>query len=1142
MAARAFRLGVVVPRSNATRGTRAALWASHENFNLAGREIADALILMRGRSYEIRVKTTKQFCSGSPEDFRLIEADVVQRDALRLCRAAQKRNGVAGSDKGSDKELLSLVQSLYGYIIPSSRLDEDGNPLKGTAQTSCAFAGPLMLPASSGITNCVPIAKAVPIWLTAYHAWRDSLAKKAAAAKKKKKKATKKKARAKKKVTKKATKKAKTPPIPQAIQTAAQAWLSTDQCRLVHMKLSGARPKWIGEVGAGASAWIPRHVKWHAKQVAQATGPAVVIARLTDLGVLPLLDRGLISRQLKPSGLSPWDKMAFKAVCGHLLSWETKGHSQCKEKAKKLEDTKEARALLDPYPQYMKLLIRYETARRAELRARPVEVGKKPSNYHMTKRQVKAWPQLRKTWLKLAEDRSGSELREALKDTLKQAQTEAKDGKFGDPHLYTWLASDQRRYPLWQEASADVVTLFANWRSIEAKFLRKRSYVVYCAPDAQKHPRWCEFEPKRGPSSNMPTYDLVEKDGKFYADVPLLCTSETGGLTITVTRFKLAATRQLREATLTTVYAKPKLGKNGKKGKPKPEALLIDYTTGTGQRSAKVRSAFLHWDRDELRGRSLTVLRDGDLGKVRLTPTLNVEPACPPDWLYEGGKPRLPKTGWHLLSALPSPPDEPLEPGLRVLSVNLNVRRFAGCSVFELVQTKKQPNKMCYHVRDDFWAVHERSFLITLPGERPTASDRRARHLAYQALDALRARVTEVKRAARVLKDTPENRALFAKMRKQDKLGFLGLNCSFKAAPKRLLGHVRNLNRAMSEWAAGHRKTKKTRSRTPVRWLKSMAAIEYTEDCISLYKSWQHMLGASGTDGVFCHQLRKHVCHMKQERVKLGASLVIKAARGIVNGESKRAPCRLILFEDKLRYRFSSDRSRAENRQLMKWCHAEIESTVTLMGEMYGMTVSTVGAGYISQIDARTGAPGMRCARRREFETGPPPEATPNASQGDIVPAEAGPLLVTKGREVNAELNAAWYIQRRFWTRHADMFRVRTVALVSDAAKKPSKKKKKKKKDIPDVIVSSVNDKQKRAYGAMRSEFGTNSIVFTRNCDGFVAQAKNMQDEEKTGRYAATLFRDPSGVMLPADKWYDSKAFWDEVQKAVLETLGYGKS
>jgi len=87
--------------------------------------------------------------------------------------------------------------------------------------------------------------------------------------------------------------------------------------------------------------------------------------------------------------------------------------------------------------------------------------------------------------------------------------------------------------------------------------------------------------------------------------------------------------------------------------------------------------------------------------------------------------------------------------------------------------------------------------------------------------------------------------------------------------------------------------------------------------------------------------------------------------------------------------------------------------------------------------------------------------------------------------------------------------------------------------------VSAVTTAQKRASGALKAEFGKNSLVFSKNCDGFSAEAKNITDDKKSSKHATTLFRDPSGLMLPSDKWYESKTFWSRIQETVLTALGY---
>ncbi len=191
--------------------------------------------------------------------------------------------------------------------------------------------------------------------------------------------------------------------------------------------------------------------------------------------------------------------------------------------------------------------------------------------------------------------------------------------------------------------------------------------------------------------------------------------------------------------------------------------------------------------------------------------------------------------------------------------------------------------------------------------------------------------------------------------------------------------------------------------------------------------------------GTFAATLLEHIAGLKEDRVKTGSDLIVQAARGFVPAEGKGwqrryQPCRLILFEDLARYRFRTDRPRRENSQLMRWCHREIIAQTNMQAEIYGIVVSTTGAGFSSRFHARTGAPACRAhlltsedlaseGVQRQLQTLAEQSgiAAQRLQPGVRVPWEGGEELVTLTDDggtvvAHADLNAAQNLQRRFWT------------------------------------------------------------------------------------------------------------------------------
>jgi hypothetical protein len=73
-----------------------------------------------------------------------------------------------------------------------------------------------------------------------------------------------------------------------------------------------------------------------------------------------------------------------------------------------------------------------------------------------------------------------------------------------------------------------------------------------------------------------------------------------------------------------------------------------------------------------------------------------------------------------------------------VLAVDLGLRTFAACSVYELC-TDRPEHKAAFPVEElGWWAVHERSFQLALPNEAVGAEGTPWQQLAWQELQRLR--------------------------------------------------------------------------------------------------------------------------------------------------------------------------------------------------------------------------------------------------------------------------------------------------------------------------------------------------------------------------------------------------------------------
>lgn len=314
----------------------------------------------------------------------------------------------------------------------------------------------------------------------------------------------------------------------------------------------------------------------------------------------------------------------------------------------------------------------------------------------------------------------------------------------------------------------------------------------------------------------------------------------------------------------------------------------------------------------------------------------------------------------------------------------------------------------------------------------------------------------------------------------------------------------------------------------------------------------------------FAKSLQQHIDHVKEDRIKKLADMLVMTSRGYRFDEAKHkwiqmpyAPCDVILFEDLSRYRFRTDRSPSENRQLMQWSHRELLNTTKMQAEVFGIEVGTIRAEYSSRYDAETGAPGVRCKqvgvedkllgdaswllRRAMADHGMNVTDIP---VGQLVPIRGGEWFVSpKGYRaedgvkcIHADINAAHNLQRRFWRR--EIFRVSCHRILAEGS------------FVADPLWESFTkvygkglfhskDSQGQVY---IYEKGAKLIGKRNAVPGSIdlLDGESEEPEEDWGGLGdsdrITLFRDLSGHLANGD-WVDGRAFWGRVEGLITKAL-----
>lgn len=1104
---RSIKLKLVVPRAPEQAGIAKTLWATHAAINAACRHYEGWLVRMRGRGYETRAE-------------RVSEGQVVA-ELLEAARAAQKRN--KGELAGTGEEIVELLRQLYADIVPSA-IGEDGD-----AQAANAFLSPLVDPNSRGFLEIFDKIGEAPNWLAAA---RDGEAD---------------------------------------AFDAAYLWLESEAGQK-RLRATGSPAGWmrLAKAKPQAPEWVLAFIADFDRKTEEAAGVPTRIRRLRELGILPLFEPYFRGRIVGAEGVvTRWDRLAFRLAVGHLLSWESwcrraaEDHARRRAKLERFEATHVNEAIR----QRLDGLRRYERERHAEIVARgDLPEGDRP--FRIRPRMIRGWRELREAWLK-AKARDHDSL------VAQIAATQAKlRGRFGDPHLFRWLARPENHL-FWDRADEDMVAVVAALNAHQDVVDASRSTALLTLPDPVLHPRATQWEAEGG--SNLKTYKLQATPQGLRLDLPALePVDDRLYRERALERLALAASGQMRDV---------ELARDGSK-------CIVRYTTNSGERlTAKLGSGDLLLDWSHARNRPIEQVEAGDIGPAWLKLAIGIEPQLP-----EGWPERRPAALDHFRTAAgkTSKHRQGVQPGLRVLAVDLGVRTFAACAVFELAE-QAPPGRLAFSLPDlGLAAVHERSFLLELPGERADTATALWRERASEELRRLRRGLSRCRRIRQLVGLEGEARRLaLGAMRDAlagvDPWPFEGellaeLEGMAEAARPIWDDHVKA---AFERWRNAYGfELSAWRQRTKAPSLdkrsgKSIWSIQYLTDTRRTLQGWS-LLGREAGDvrrldrerrGVFAADLLAHLDGLKEDRIKAGADLIVQAARGYRRDErgawqQRYKPCQIVVFEDLTRYRMKTDRPRRENSQLMRWVHRAIIGEVEMQGQLYGLHTTDVSAAFSSRFHAATGTPGLRChtLTRGDFESAfmrkllareVPGLDLARAKPGDLVPLSGGEAFVALTADgglvrLHADLNAAQNLQRRFWERHGEAFRLtaRRTTINGLACWVPLRLGERLKGALGGYGMLEATGHESGSCrwrplspAAWRRLGGSEAEAAG---EPAAADAGEPEDEllaeleeellERSGE-VVVFFRDPSGVVLPAALWYPGKSFWSIVRAKTSAAL-----
>lgn len=1100
-----FRL--VVPRGKHDDGTATALWTTHAEVNHAARLYMQMLLAMRQDEY--------QLAGGD-----LISKDACVEHAKELLKNAWDHNGIPESDRDQDRA-LEVLRALFDALID------------GAANVGESAASPFFDAGSDAYRSDAARLRLKRNWVG---------------------------------------------DLSPEGRKAAEEWREAGgHVELVINTVSkgSGTPEWYRNAVKGDPIWVEQIEAWFKAIETKATkGLSPAIVELYDLKVLPFRDAYFPPRLGSKTAVVPWDRMCLGLALGDLKSWSSNNINTIQAHAQRQANLAEARAHFED-EEAKKAFEAFEgfiSDRQAFLKQNSPGLGEGDYTYRITARGIRGWRDLRADWQK-----SSTKTKAALMKISAEHQTK-KRGKFGDSVLFAWLAEPSNHW-IWDQPGRDLIAGFADISGFEALVERSKPRADLTLPDPKASPRYGQLDPPGGLGKRR--WQLLnDGEGQLFVQLDLIRPS-SGASPLEEVRqhaIALAPTKQVMDVQI----------------KPRAKAVDIDYLTVSGPATAHLKSADLFIDRSYVSRQSDAELAAGNIGRAYLSVALDVHEQLHP--LIDAVPQRFET---HFATSLKKASKNPerVKPGIRVLSVDLGLRHLASCSVFQLTDKKPISDTLAFEVQDlGYWAVHERSFSLKLPDER---IDRRTQ--VWQAsqdaeLRSLRQALGRYKRLRMVGLEEPGDRRDYLEDLQDGARHGLDFELSLV---QRLLSHVsgpepvweRELKETLSAWRQAYgpiiskwRRTNRSRA-TAKHMGKTLWAIEHLDDTRRLLKSWS-LLGQSSSDirrwdnetrGVFGEHLLQHLDGARDDRLKTGADLIVQAARGYVRDpegrwQQRHDPCHLVLFEDLSRYRTRRDRPPRENRTLMQWAHRGFMNTTKEQAELYRIATAEVDPAYTSRFRAKDGAPGHRLTpltkailddeTRMEFIIRDNPDIDPHRLQpGMLVLESGGSMLGTieagKLVTVQADINAAQNLHKRFWTRygHQQLIRACKKTTLADGTVHWVPKRMGVRiqgtmgglgyltetgDDSGSAKWQSATPAEYRKLGGQSGEdqaISSSGDEMQEQLDAAAAQLLEALEGATSSSEITNFFRDESGEIFRADHWYPAKVFWGVVKAKIAAAL-----
>ncbi len=1120
MATRTIKFKLVVPRSEAPDAVRArrALWATHLFVNEAVAHYERLLLEMRQADVLVR----------GPDGVEVVEAGDVWSGRLR------ERLLRLGREPKRAQEALPKLRALYEQIVRSSV-----EPGSGSAQDGRSYHSALVDAASAAFeSRRRKLETLEPL--------RQHLEGPAA-----------------------------------DFERAAKRLITAHQDEL--LRATGAPARWVKLYKADDPSWVEALASYLRKSDQSAEGDP--LAWLQENGVLPLLEPHARGRLAESERLTTYERMALALAVSHLNSWE----SWADRTRRQYEEREErrlgwARAHGESCRKTLEAIRGFESRREGELEE--VSFWTPQSVYRLRPRELRGWRELR-DWLRSHPGASQEARVEFVHDLQRQMGR-----AFGSEVALRWLGLPGQQW--MADLADDTVSRVAAYNRLLDLVDRTRRLPLYTPPDARCHPQWAGFDPPN--NSNQPPFVLEsDKGGRTVASIQLLAPGDDELLVQETFSFRLAPSRQF-------FLGKIRISDGSRRRAERPLLLEAEAQDRLSRISGQIGGSNLLFDRARLEGTDAKRLAAGALGDVFLKVAVDISEPGAEDRL----RARRKQATW-LKSSLDKRRTSTTQvgDGFSVLSVDLGLRAAASIAVFRV--SKEAPSASHWPMAEvgGCPVVHERSAMLRLPGEHSGKKETRRRQAEAAEVAGLRASLAALWRVRRLFHatDRDERQRRLEELVASDtvRLGSdevralaAGLG-SQVAAPQEAWAEACErvfmaLERAIGQEISVWRRRTRQRMHEPLGG-KSVWRIEYLERTRRLLMAWHRHQRPRHEDvqrldrerfGTVAAKLLAHINALKDDRVKTTADLIVQAARGLAyfNGAwvHRHKPVDVIVLEDLGRYLSRSDRPPAENRQLMRWAHREINRTVELQAECYGIAVLDTSARFSSRFDALSRAPGVRCEHATHDLMGFMRSAQGQALaarlrragidpaavlEGDLLPLGRGELLVSVDgsdglRTRNADINAAQNLAVWSLEGYAQPFRLTATRISDDPPVFGAAKLGKRQQSVfggGAVVLRETTQgagtftlEAHRSWshaaravgietGGEAPQGGEDDVALQDIADVVVAEFDLAQAELSGGR--VTLFRDPSATIL-GGHWAESKVFWGVVQSEIVRRLRSG--